>query len=404
MDNRKYIEKHKPTDVHSLHETNVSWLKEKQKKLVASINKSLIKAFGLEKQVDSEGHVTYISKSKDKFGNPELIIQFCEYIEPGKRGAYDQTGVIDAAANVIQISLSEADPSTVVHELAHHYVRMFWNTEVIQKAAQKLDTGDRSEGWQVRLEEKLVEEITDRNKDYSSFWEGFGDMLKSAFMWLSSPVKQSLLRKASLAFRINERGDRIRGEQYVLSFIDPTSKRVFSTAPNSQIIQFKENVRIFGINMAMTQFFEDVVRHFEKEFVRANSLRRRDFNEYSDHVKNHIASLYITDTDFNKIYADLHNFEQNIDNAVKEEALRHIYAILDEASTIREELKKASSMPSSGEQQQVDVDFSKLMQLIITGLRTRIFEYLHTVPKEARSANAVQQLVDKIEMMEDQKG
>ena len=108
--------------------------------------------------------------------------------------------------------MTNADPSTVVHELAHHYVRMFWNTEVIQKAAEKLDTGDRSEGWQVRLEEKLVEEITDRNKDYSSFWESFADMLKSAFIWLTNPVKQNLLRKASLAFRINEHADGIRAE------------------------------------------------------------------------------------------------------------------------------------------------------------------------------------------------
>jgi hypothetical protein len=97
--------------------------------------------------------------------------------------------VIDAAANVIQISLAEGNPTTVVHELAHHYVRMFWNTEVIQNAVKKLDTGDRSEGWQVRLEEKLVDEITDRNKDYSSFWESFSDMLRAGFMWLTNPIK-----------------------------------------------------------------------------------------------------------------------------------------------------------------------------------------------------------------------
>jgi hypothetical protein len=42
------------------------------------------------------------------------------------------------------------------------------------------------------------------------------------------------------------------------------------------------------------------------------------------------------------------------------------------------------------------LDYSELMKKIMSGLRTRIFEYLHTVPKEARMANDVQQLVDRI--------
>jgi hypothetical protein len=52
-------------------------------------------------------------------------------------------------------------------------------------------------------------------------------------------------------------------------------------------------------------------------------------------------------------------------------------------------------MPQHGQQVQ-QLDYSELMKKIISGLRTRIFEYLHTVPKEARMANDVQQLVDRI--------
>ena len=62
MDRRSYIEKNKPTDITSLHNTKINWLAEKQKKLVTSINKSLLKAFGLEKQVDKDGNVKYVSK------------------------------------------------------------------------------------------------------------------------------------------------------------------------------------------------------------------------------------------------------------------------------------------------------------------------------------------------------
>lgn len=403
MDKRSYIEKNKPADITSLHNTKINWLAEKQKKLVASINKSLLKAFGLEKQTDKDGNIKYVSKQKDAFGNPQLIIQFCEYIEPGKRGAYDQSGVIDAAANVIQISLTNADPSTVVHELAHHYVRMFWNTEVIQKAAKKLDTGDRSEGWQVRLEEKLVEEITDRNKDYSSFWESFADMLKSAFIWLTNPVKQNLLRKASLAFRINEHADAIRAEQNLLYFIDPTVHRVFNAIPNQNVLKFTDNVRVYGINSAVREFFEDVMKHFELEMVKPNSKRRRDFDEYVNVVKSQLSTLSVSDEEFNKIYVDLHKYESKKTWTSIKQGLDCIYGILDEVSVLRDEIKRANATPQTGQEAQQDVDYAKLMHTIIAGLRTRIFEYLHTVPKEARAANNVQQLVDKIQMMQDGK-
>lgn len=405
VDQRKYIEKHKPTDAQSLHSANLGWIIEKQNKLVSSINKSLLRAFGLEKHVDKDGRITYISKSKDSVGNPSLIIQFCEYIEPGKRGAYDQSGVIAAAANVIQISLSDASPATVVHELAHHYVRMFWDTEVIQKAAEKLDTGDRSEGWKVRLEEKLVDEITDRNKDYNSFWESFAHMLRSAFIWLSNPVKQKLLRDASLAFRINERNNIIRAEQQLLEFIDFTTKRVYDTnrIPNSFILRFRENVRVFGVNQAMNIFFEDAVKHFEQEFIKPNSIRRRDFDEYCQHVKREIQSLSISDSVFNQIYVDLHTFEQSHGGPVQKQGVDYIYSVLEESKIVREELRRASTMPAGSNQNVITVDFSELIKSILSGLKTRVFEYLHTVPKEARSANDIQQLIDKIQTIQDDK-
>jgi hypothetical protein len=52
-------------------------------------------------------------------------------------------------------------------------------------------------------------------------------MISTAFRWLSDPIKQSLLRKASIAFRLNDQSLALREEQRLLSFIDPTVKRVF---------------------------------------------------------------------------------------------------------------------------------------------------------------------------------
>jgi len=81
---------------------------------------------------------------------------------------------------------------------------MFWNSELIQSVVQKLDSGDRSEGWQVRLEEKVVDEIMYRSTDVQGFWKKFGEMIKIAFRFLSNPIKEYLLQRASIAFRINE--------------------------------------------------------------------------------------------------------------------------------------------------------------------------------------------------------
>jgi len=64
-------------------------------------------------------------------------------------------------------------------------------------------------------------------------------MLRAGFIWLTNPVKQSLLRKASLAFRINQHLEEIAEEEHILNFIDPAAKRVFSsTIPNAQVLKF----------------------------------------------------------------------------------------------------------------------------------------------------------------------
>ena len=65
------------------------------------MNKDLISAFGLEKKVDDKGNVYFVSKDKDKNGRYKVIVQFCEYLENGKKGVYDQTGRIEAAVNLI---------------------------------------------------------------------------------------------------------------------------------------------------------------------------------------------------------------------------------------------------------------------------------------------------------------
>lgn len=402
-----YVEKLKPVGLEERHNVSVKWLASRQKKLVNSINKDLIEAFGLEKKVDKDGNVTFVSKSKDSTGRPQVIIQFCEYLENGKKGVYDQTGRIEAAANIIQISLTDADPSTINHELAHHYVRMFWNSEVIQAAVQKLDSGDRSEGWQVRLEEKLVDELTSRTTEAETIWDKFSDMIKTAFLWVSSPMKQMLLCKAALAFRLNDQANTIRRDQYVLSFIDPTAKRVFQSSPNSLIDGFDNMRTNNGLSAAMTQFVADSLTFFQRYIANPNSILKQEYDEYVQHVKNTLSDITISDAEFNDIYIAVRD---HIDTAVRHNpdplsyqniCAMNLTSVINEIRIIREEIRenirRQQAPGPAGSVHAVDV--SKIMEKILRGLRTRVYEYLHTVPKAAQQANAVQELLDKLNSM-----
>lgn len=398
--------------IEEVHNKKISWLRDKQKKLVDSINTSLLAAFRLEKKVDKDGNVYFISKDKDESGKYKVVIQFCEYIENGHAGVYDQSGRLEAAANLIQISLTNADATTFNHELAHHYVRMFWNSEVIQALAQKLDTGDRSNGWQVRLEEKVVDEITKNTTDVHGFWNKLTDMITTAFRWLSEPIKQSLLRKASIAFRLNDQSLVLRQEQRVLLFIDPTAKRVFQDLPNSFVVSFDKTVQDFGLLEGAKQFIKDSESFFERESINPDSIARDIYDEYMLHFKNTLSALNVSDQDFNEVVVLMNDYERRIARTYNNPTDFHricadrISSCIEEIRVIRTAIKNQSnssnnalSTQSQQTSQSRESVLSKVIEQIMLSLKTRIYEYNHTVPKEAKKSNEVQQLIEKLNLI-----
>lgn len=398
--------------VEEVHNKKTSWLKDKQKKLVDSINTTLLTAFGLEKKVDKEGNVYFVSKEKDESGKYKVVVQFCEYIENGHAGVYDQSGRLEAAANLIQISLTNADATTFNHELAHHYVRMFWNSEIIQELAQKLDTGDRSNGWQVRLEERIVDEITANTVHVHGFWNNLTNIITKAFRWLSNPIKQSLLRKASIAFRLNDQSLALRQEQKLLYFIDPTAKRVFQNLPNPFVVEFDKTFNNFGLLEAVNQFIKDSEQFFEQESINPNSIARDQYDEYLLYFKHTLSGLNITDSDFNEVVILVNDYEKTIARKYTNPSDFHricadrIVSCIEEVRIIRIATKNQNSVsnnPLSTQQQQqsqsIDSTLSKVIEQILLSLKTRIYEYNHTVPKEARKSNEVQQLIEKLNLI-----
>lgn len=405
-----YLNKSERGDSYQQHSKKVEWLAKKQKKLVDSINKDLIEAFGLQKHVDKDGNVTFTSKEKDERGRYLVVIQFCEYLENGKLGVYDQTERLEAAANLIQISLTDANPATINHELAHHYVRMFWNSEVIQAAVKKLDTGDRSEGWQVRLEEKLVDELVKRTTEADNIWQKFGDMIKTAFLWLTSPVKQRILQKAALAFRLNDKSQQILQEQYLLSFIDPAAKRVFNSAPNSYI-QIFELTLSTGENKVkdymIQNFINDYVSFCKKQQLSPDNNREWKFREYVQYIKNLLSDTNISDAEYlnleNVITSHINNVKGRISDINNPEyiAAENLRTIVEEIRIIREDTKRRAEETAAREEKirNTPIDIKDIVSDIMRGLRTRVYEYLRTVPKAAGSANDIEELVSKLEAL-----
>lgn len=406
----KFVQNSGAKTIHEKHSQKINWLKSRQKKLIDSINSSIIQAFGLQKKTDKDGNVYFVSKEKDESGRYKIVIQFCEYLENGRAGVYDQTGRLEAAANLIQISLTDADATTINHELAHHYIRMFWNTELIQKLANKLDNGDRGDGWQVRLEEKIVDEITKQVSQNSTFWSGFNEMIKTAFRWLSDPVKQLLLRKASIAFRTNDVSLSIKEEGRVLSFIDPTAKRVYQTAPNNLSVEFDNILQQSGIKEATRHFIQDSEQFFQQYSNQPDSILKDQYDDYLLHFKNTMTGINISDQEFNEVLILIRENERNTSRQHHDPShfirisASVISQLADEILQIREEIRQSSQQQTSVTQSQQsgqDERMGKLMQRIMNGLKSRIFEYMHTVPKDARKSNEIQELYERLSLIQD---
>jgi hypothetical protein len=113
------------------------WIENRQKEILNDTQLKLAEAYGLRQEVGEDGRIRFISDSNDE--KTQLVIDFLDYISGDTQGYYDFNSKSTAAHHVIAISLTNGDPSTFSHELAHHYVRMFWRSKLIQTALRAVD-------------------------------------------------------------------------------------------------------------------------------------------------------------------------------------------------------------------------------------------------------------------------
>lgn len=204
------------------------WVQRKQKEVMQDTQVKLAQAYGLSQNEDGT------------WSGNDLLVQFIDYID-GADGYYDHNTRSTYAHHVITLALNSADPSTFNHELAHHYIRMFWKSSLIQNALGAVDKPGMSDR---EREEALVDIITakttsskfmsavEKNSFFHRFWDKFGSMLYKAFHIKNNATKNALLNNAARAFLLNEQ-QRINNDAQAL--YDYVNSRVFKSKPNEYV-------------------------------------------------------------------------------------------------------------------------------------------------------------------------
>jgi len=135
----------------------------------------LAKAYGLKKVKRPDGSFVYVSS--DDSSDSKLRVAFVNSITQGEwedekgvkhKGMFNEKSLsVEAAWNAIYISIEDGDATTFVHEMAHYYIRTFWNSQPVQNALKevsgKVSKIDNTQEYSRRLEEELVREIVNRS-------------------------------------------------------------------------------------------------------------------------------------------------------------------------------------------------------------------------------------------------
>lgn len=224
---KEYIENNPNADLLDVFkakaDANAKWDEEKIDALMGQYQKRLAEYFDLEKVEDGDG--TFHYQTKEKSRQHKLRVHFVNSLrkedwkdEDGNwhKGLFKSSDGRDAAINLILISLEDGDPTTFIHELAHHYIQVFWQSDVVQKALQFID--NKQFGLVRRfnkdprpLEEKLVNAIVDKvlQQDsqswVSKFWHDFAKMVKNVLKLdlLNYNQKQNIIDQITMYMSLN---------------------------------------------------------------------------------------------------------------------------------------------------------------------------------------------------------
>lgn len=192
------------------------WGQNKQREIMGETQLHLAQAFGLTQQEDG----TWTTDDNSTIG--KLRVKFVNSMSTP--GSIDFNEASTNAHTVIAIGLNEADASTFNHELAHYYIRTFWNSKAVQDALDMIyvkEMGDykNDPAARIAVEEALADYMTQRTIDssfltniesqsyFQRFWEAFNKMLYKVFNIKTDAARNAILSQITKSFYVNEKLD-----------------------------------------------------------------------------------------------------------------------------------------------------------------------------------------------------
>lgn len=264
-------------DIHQLvYEAKSKFIQERQMSIMQEIQLKLAEHYGLTRNEDG----TWSGKNG-------LVVQFMNYIE-GAKGFYDHNTTSLLASHVIGLSLENADPETFNHELAHHYIRMFWNSKLVQTAlAAVYKEGMTDE----EVEEALVDIITARTMDaerisgfekpsfFHKFWTKFATMLYSNFNVKNEVIRNALLNNISKSFFMN---DQLQLNEQQHNLIQMANKRMFKRASYKEALSKARQVSRSNTQQTNYQAVQgDRTQHAVSTIIKGTIARNKTYRRSS---------------------------------------------------------------------------------------------------------------------------
>lgn len=194
----------------TLRDATEAWNQAEYERLHTTLADRLEKSFGLTKSVDNEGNVLLSSK--------DLQIQFVDYIRStslkdiAKASGQYISNKLSAIGNVIKVAFgrSSAKLNTESHEICHHYLDMFQNSQMVQKALSDIMSQYKIKNI-TEAEEKLVDILVGKANDIAErtkaadVWEQFNIQVRDAFkdLVIDDSNKEMLHEYLAQSFLLN---------------------------------------------------------------------------------------------------------------------------------------------------------------------------------------------------------
>lgn len=207
------------TDNEILDEENkaaIEFLSQEQTSVMQETQLKLAEAFGLKKQKDG----SWATNDNSEVG--KLRVEFVNSLG-------DHAGEYDMALHTIKIGMDQGDPTTFNHELAHFYVRKFWNSSLVQQA---LDLVSKQGMTDEEREEALVESITEMTTDnmfnssletrngFFAFWEKFANLLYRVFNVKTKSARNNIIQSLTKSFVINEQLNNVNSRNHIFTMYE----------------------------------------------------------------------------------------------------------------------------------------------------------------------------------------